>query len=461
MLCLAASFLTSAAHAQDKTAKTRRPNVLFLFTDDQRADTVGALGNPHIITPNLDALARRGFVFNNAYCLGANAGAVCRPSRNMLLSGRSYFRFGGSSQASPKKPTFPKSMKAAGYETYHHGKRGNSAKSIHPQFDHTHYLPDGQARALGEPGKLAVDDAIAFLADRKDTRPFFMYLAFATPHDPRVAAKKYLDMYERSKIPLPKNYLPVHPFDNGEMTIRDERLEKWPRTKDAVRRHLHDYYAVITGLDHHIGRLIASLKKSGQFDNTIIIFSSDHGLAIGSHGLMGKQNVYEDGMKAPLIFAGPGIPQGKTDALVYLHDIYPTVCDLSGAKIPAGLDGRSLAPVIAGKRSGVRDSLFTSYQKVQRAVRDDRWKLIRYPQINKSQLFDLQTDPHETNNLADNPSHAAKLKQMTSLLVDWQKKLGDTQPLVVENPKNPAFDASKLGPAKKRKKKKKQDKKAA
>jgi arylsulfatase A-like enzyme len=219
----------------------RKPNVLFLFTDDQRADTIAALGNPHIQTPNLDALANRGFTFDNAYCLGSNAGAVCLPSRHMLLSGQAYFRLGKG--ASPDRPNFPTSMKQAGYVTYHHGKRGNTAPAIQQLFDHDKYVNDGQARTSGEHGKSIVDEAIDFLRGKKDDRPFFMYLAFEGPHDPRVAAKQYLDRYDRKAIPLPRNYRPFHPFDNGELKIRDENLAPWPRTEDEVRKHLHDYYA--------------------------------------------------------------------------------------------------------------------------------------------------------------------------------------------------------------------------
>src|SRR5207249_234741 len=143
-----------------------------------------------------------------------------------------------------------------------------------------------------------------------------------------------------------------------------------------------------------------------------IIFSSDHGLAIGSHGLMGKQNLYEHSMKAPLVFSGPGIRPGRSDALVYLLDIYPTVCELVGAPVPDGLDGRSLAPVIAGRTPDVRDSLFLAYRDLQRAVRDERWKLIRYPQINLSQLFDLREDPDERHDLAGDPAQQARIEQM-------------------------------------------------
>ncbi|MGH7202557.1 MAG: sulfatase-like hydrolase/transferase [Planctomycetaceae bacterium] len=432
-----------AAFADLSAAEPRRPNVLFLFTDDQRADTIAALGNEHIKTPHLDELVRSGFVFRNAYCLGSDQGAVCFPSRNMLLSGRVYFRhelqIGRRRYASAERPNFPASMKAAGYETYHHGKRGNTALEIHKVFDHSKYLKDEAARTSGRPGKPIVDDAIEFLGNRDASRPFFMFLAFATPHDPRVASKELMHEYDRENIPLPANYMPLHPFDNGWMTGRDERLAAWPRTKDEIQGHLHDYYAVITGIDRQIGRLLQTLKESGQYDDTLIIFSSDHGLAIGSHGLMGKQSVYEHSMKPPLIFAGPGIPNGETDALVYLHDIYPTVCDLVGTEIPDGLDGRSLAPVISGEAASVRDSIFLAYENVQRAVRDERWKLIRYPHINKTQLFDLKTDPHELHNLADDPQQSQRIEQMLALMKNWQQRVGDDAPLTSEQPRDPAF----------------------
>jgi arylsulfatase A-like enzyme len=255
-----------------------------------------------------------------------------------------------------------------------------------------------------------------------------------------------MDLYQQDKIPLPKNYKPIHPFNNGEQFVRDELLAGLPRTEDEVRKHLHDYYAVISAMDHHIGRLLAATKELGMYDNTIFIYSADHGLAIGSHGLFGKQNLYEAGMKPPLVFAGPGIPQGETQALVYLYDIFPTVCDLVGSKIPAGLDGKSLKPVIEGKASGVRDTLFLAYRDVQRAIRDSRWKLIRYPQVNVTQLFDLQNDPHELVNLADRPENAERIKSLTAEMKKWQADLGDKAPLIVENPQDPRWDPSDRPP---------------
>jgi arylsulfatase A-like enzyme len=266
-----------------------------------------------------------------------------------------------------------------------------------------------------------------------------MYLGFAAPHDPRVAAKPYMDMYQRDQIPLPKNFLPVHPFDNGEMTVRDELLNPWPRTEDDIRRHLHEYYGMITGLDYHIGRLLAHFKDTGLYDNTIIVFSADQGLAIGSHGLMGKQNLYEHSAKSPLFLCGPGIPQGRSDALVYLMDLFPTFCSLVGAPPPEGVDGTSLTPIIYDLQVRVRRSLFLSYRDVQRAIRDDRYKLILYPHNNVHQLFDLETDPEEITNLASDPEFARRIDAMTAAIGEWQGILGDTLPLVSENPSDPKF----------------------
>ncbi|MGH9841223.1 MAG: sulfatase-like hydrolase/transferase, partial [Blastocatellia bacterium] len=357
----AQSQQTTGNPVKKDPATAKRPNVLFLFADDMRADSLGALGNPVVKTPNLDTIVLRGFVMANAYCLGGNSAAVCTPSRNMLLSGNAYFRWRDfappgadpnrkGSLAPGDAPNFPLSMKDAGYFTYHHGKRGNTAPLIQAKFEINKYLKDDLLdRTDGEPGRRIVDEAIAFLKEKKDERPFLMYLAFASPHDPRVAAKKYMDLYDRDKLPLPKNYLPQHPFDNGEMTVRDERLSPWPRTEAEVRKTHHEYYATISGLDFQIGRLLETLRELKLDDDTIIVFSADQGIAIGSHGLLGKQNLYDHSMKAPLVFAGPGIPRGRSDALVYLLDIYPTVCELAGAPLamlPQSIDGISFKSVM-------------------------------------------------------------------------------------------------------------------
>ena len=255
----------------------------------------------------------------------------------------------------------------------------------------------------------------------------------------RVADRRFLELYREDEILLHRNYLTVHPFDNGEMTVRDERLAPWPRTPDEVRRQLREYYAVISGLDFHLGRLLARIAEQKDAGETIIIFTSDHGLAIGSHGLFGKQNLYEHSMRVPLVFAGSGIKHGSSEALVYLLDLLPTICDLAGAKSPANIDGQSLAPILRGEKATVRSSLGTAYRDVQRTIRDDRWKLIRYPQINRTQLFDLANDPDEMRNLVRRPEHADQLSRMTRLLEEWQRTVGDKQPLAVDHPQSAEF----------------------
>jgi arylsulfatase A-like enzyme len=302
--------------------------------------------------------------------------------------------------------------------------------------------------------ELFSDSIIEFLKAQKGAdKPFLAYVAFNLPHDPRLAPKNYHEPYNAKKPPLPPNYLPQHPFNNGDLIGRDERLAPWPRTQEVVRQHLADYYSAITFLDAQVGRILAALKEAGLEENTIVVFASDHGLAIGSHGLFGKQNLYDCSMHAPLIFAGPGIPQGKqNDSLCYLLDIYPTLGELTGVKAPEGNEGKSLLAVMQGKGDSARKALFFAYRDIQRAVCDRRWHLIRYTQINKTQLFDLENDPHETRDLAGDATKARVIERLTSQLQMFQKGYGDTQPLTTDKPAPVEFDFSKVPPVKEKKK---------
>ena len=423
-----------------------KPNILHIHADDHRPDGLHALGNPLLQTPNLDSLVERGMTFTHCYTMGSTIGAVCTPSRTMMLTGRSWQRIpkapDAATNAADPATFLPRVMAAAGYQTWHMGKKGNGFPAGLQEFE-TSNIDDANGKTPADDrahcSQRLADHTIQFLQKRAAeniSKPFYIYLAPPVPHDPRSAEPQFHALYDPAKIPLSPAFMPQHPFDNGEMTVRDEQLAPWPRTPEDTKQQNADYYSCVTGLDHHVGRIFAELKSSGQWDNTIIVFSGDNGLSLGEHGLFGKQNLYEfGGMHVPLVIAGPGIPKGKSEALVYLMDLFPTFAEFAGAQVPVGVEGRSIAPIIQGKTTKVRDVLYTAYRDCQRAIRDDRWKLIRYPLVDRTQLFDLRTDPHELNNLADRPEHAAKLAELTALLVKEMSRYADKSPLQVEKPK--------------------------
>ena len=452
-------LLTSCAPAPEP-APAKRPNFLFLFADDQRADTIGAWGNSHIQTPTLDRLATQGYSFRANYNMGGNSGAVCVPSRAMVNTGLAYFRLRTNDLEGAK--LLPEILGEHGYVTFATGKWHNQRPSWLRGFqrgkavffggmsDHTKVplvdlLPDGTLgndREAGFSSEVFADAAVEFLKSYRDDKPFYAYVAFTAPHDPRQPPEKYRQMYYDKRPLMPRNYLPQHPFNLGpNMTGRDENLAAWPRPKEVISEQLAEYYGLITHLDEQIGRVVAALEESGHAGNTYIVFAADHGLAVGSHGLLGKQNIYEHSQRCPLIIAGPGIPKNQSStALTYLLDVFPTVLSLAGLPLPSGLDGQDLSPIWRGAKRRVRDTLFLGFTDWSRSLRDERYKLIRYPQIGHIQLFNLQDDPDEMNSLAEKPEHAARVREMTSLLEQWQKRLGDTQPLVVENPQPKEID---------------------
>ena len=455
MLRFAALFLTAVS----LLAAADRPNILFLFADDQRADTIAAWGNPHIQTSNLDRLARAGCSFRSNYCMGSDGGAVCVPSRAMLNSGKAFFRIKMDLEG---EQTLGQQLQQAGYHTFATGKWHNQRPSWLRSFkqgksimfggmsDHTDVPvedlgPDGKLKSGANQRKfssrLFADNVIEFLENYEGEAPFYVYAAFTAPHDPRQPPQRYRDFYYRSRPPLPPNFLPQHPFDNGNMAGRDEELADWPRTPLVVSDQIAEYYGMITHLDEQIGRILEALDRSGKAENTYVIFTADHGLAVGSHGLLGKQNIYEHSMKSPLIVRGPDVPAGKsTDAFTYILDLFPTVLNLAGASIPTGVDGIDIRPLWTGEKQQNRDALFLSYRNLMRSVRDHRWKLIRYPQVDHTQLFDLENDPHEMRNLAADPAQKARIGTMMGMIQAAQKQYGDNQELTVANPKPKEID---------------------
>jgi arylsulfatase A-like enzyme len=424
----------SARAAEPKLVTTDKPNVLFIFNDDQRADTIAALGNPDIKTPNLDRLVRSGLAFRRAYMQGGFTGATCVPSRAMLLSGQSLFHVDTKLL---RDETWPAAFGRAGYTTFISGKWHNGEKSVAASFqsgrsvffggmsrnplnDSVRDLKDGAltpARPAGQHLCAAfADAAVQFLGEAGD-RPFFCYVAFDGPHDPHIVPEDFPVRYDPDKIPRPPNFMPQHPFDNGEMKIRDEVLLPHPRTPGGVRKMLADYYRYISYLDMLIGRVLDTLDASPYARNTIVVFSADSGVARGSHGLIGKQNLYEHSVRVPLIVSGPGIPAGKTtDAMCYLYDVLPTLGAMCGVPPPPKSEGMDLGAVLRDPGRPGRSELVFAYRNVQRAVETPEWKIIRYPHVNRTQLFNLQADPNEMHDLAGDDQYAARLKEMSALL---------------------------------------------
>ncbi len=428
------------------------PNVLFFLTDDQRFDTIGALGNPLIRTPNLDRLVARGVSFRRAHIPGGTSGAVCMPSRAMLHTGRSLFHLDDVGQEIPREhATLGETFRRAGYECHGIGKWHNGRMAFARSFtggdeiffggmsDHWnvpayHFDPTGEyaARLPRVPDpmhsnqveyracdhihagrhstELFVDAACDFLRERDRQRPFFLYVALLAPHDPRTMPEAFRQLYDPESLPLPENFRAEHVIDTGALRCRDELLAGFPRQPSEVRRHLAEYYAMISHLDAELGRLLATLESVGDLSDTIIVVAGDNGLAVGQHGLMGKQNVYEHSVRVPLLVSGPEVPAGVTsDALVYLFDLFPTLCDLCRMPVPESVEGRSLRPCWETGDRG-RDSLYLVYADAVRGVSDGRRKLIEYA-CGATQLFDLEEDSWEKNNLAEQPEARGDLEQ--------------------------------------------------
>ncbi len=262
--------------------------------------------------------------------------------------------------------------------------------------------------------------------DALGTPPFFMYVAFHAPHDPRQAPKEFVDLYPPEEIKVPPNHLPEHPFDQGDHKLRDEVLAPFPRTKEAVQVQISEYYAIITHLDQQIGRVLDALEKSGEADNTIVIFSADQGLAVGQHGLMGKQNQYDHSVRMPFVLCGPGIEAGrKIETMIYLQSLFATTCDMARIETPQTVQFPSLVPLLTGRTERLYDSIYGAYRDLQRMARTERYKLIRYPHVNEVQLFDLQEDPWETKDLAEDPRYADTVRSLDEQLHRWMKETGD------------------------------------
>lgn len=451
-----------------------KPNVLFIFLDDLTHDAIGALGDRGVKTPHVDGLIKSGTAFTSAYMMGGWHGAYSVASRSQLLTGRymwnsldqSKLKYEEDLQA---EQTWPQEMKKAGYKTFMTGKWHISHVEPHELFDvvdtprkggmpvtvkESYDRPqegkpdlwspyDESIGGFWEGGKhwseVQADVTINFLNQNKDSKnPLFMYCAFNAPHDPRQAPKEYVDMYPLDDIEVPKNFLPVHPMYREMGAVpegRDERLAPYPRTEFAVKTHLQEYYAIISHVDAQIGRIIDAVKKNGMWDNTIIVFTADNGLAVGQHGFVGKQSLYDHSIRIPLVFSGPGVPNGeRRDQLVYLHDIVPTIYDMVDIEAPTQMEFESQYELLQDGKEDGREYIYGAYQQSKRTIRDDQYKLIFVPKANYVYLFDLKKDPYEIENLYGNKKYNKIVKRLAKEYLVLAKESGDTFDLAAEFP---------------------------
>ncbi|MCF7848284.1 MAG: sulfatase-like hydrolase/transferase [Kiritimatiellales bacterium] len=493
----AALGATAMGTAGFAAGKTDKPNILFIFADDQCHEAIRAFGKVDIDTPNLDKLVKRGTTFTHAYNMGSFSGAVCVASRSMLNTGTSVWnskRIFDSIEEYQKDIAagriWPQYMKSAGYRTYFTGKwhvgswnKGFAEEACPQVFDVANDIRKGmpnqtkegynrpKSKADYEAGwkpwekerggfweggkhwsEMVGDRGEEYLAQAaKEDTPFFMYLAFNAPHDPRQSPKEYVDKYPLDRIPVPANKLPEYPYAEAicGKNLRDEQLAPYPRTDYAVKVNRQEYYAIISHMDAQIGRILAALEKSGKADNTYIFFSADHGLAVGHHGLIGKQNMYDHSVRVPFIINGPGVKAGKRiDAPIYLQDVMPTTLELAGVPKPEQVFFNSVMPLVRGESKGSYNAIYGCYLDRQRMITKDGWKLIHYPTIQVDLLYNLTVDPQEMNDLAKNPEYAGKVKELHSALRALCKEMND--PLDLDHPPAPREKTGKKNKQKKK-----------
>lgn len=472
--------------------KKGNPNIVFLFTDDQTFASVNSLGNEEIYTPNLDRMVNYGTTFTHAYNMGGWNGAVCVASRSMIISGaylwnaKEQTTLWGKKDSVALQQKWPKLMEQAGYDTYMTGKWHVQApaniifsqtKHIRPGMpedrrgelsaafkkwktesgdmtDWNSYLPMGYARPASKNdtewsstdtlqggfweggthwSEVVRNDAIDFIDHAKTKEhPFFMYLAFNAPHDPRQAPQKFLDMYPLDSIQVPESFLPEYPYKDAignQPTLRDEALAPFPRTEYAVKKHRQEYYAIISHLDEQIGFILDALEASGKMDDTYIFFGADHGLSVGQHGLLGKQSLFDHSIRIPMIVMGPDVPKNKRlHQDVYLQDIMASSLELADVDKPDYVQFNSFMDILSGENTmgNYHKGVYGAYMNLQRMIRKDGYKLLVYPKIDKVLLFDMKNDPNEMTDLSEQPRHKERVNALFKELVELQKTMNDS-----------------------------------
>ncbi|QEG00324.1 Choline-sulfatase [Stieleria maiorica] len=480
---------TAAQNKASAKQPKKRPNILFILADDQSPFDLQIYNKrSKLETPNLDRLAAEGMVLDAAHHMGSWSGAVCTPSRHMIMSGRSVWHLPnrGRAKQNPNADnpqlvptdlpdhTMAAVFNRAGYDTMRTCKRGNSYDAANQLFTIVHEATKrGGTHESGSAWH--ADRVLDYLGQReatKDTDPFLIYFGFSHPHDTRDGRSDLNAKYgavnhtDKDSLPpadpkqpeLPVNYLPEHPFHHGHPGLRDEEKVSgvWKRRDErTIRNELGREFACSENIDDQIGRVLEKLEQLGELDNTYIFYTADHGMAIGRHGLQGKQNLYEHTWRVPFIAKGPGIPKGtRAPGNIYLMDVLATICDLTGVDAPTTNEGTSFAPVLFGKQQVIRETLFGVYcggtKPGMRCVKQGDWKLIKYDvldgKVRQTQLFNLADNPHEfltehhdasvnalvgttpapeQVNLADDPKYKAQRSRLEKLLLEEMRRLDD------------------------------------
>ncbi len=420
-------------------------NILLIVTNDQSYDTISCLGDNQAITPNIDELCESGLVFTNCHISGGVTDAVGEGSRASLHSGQDLFAIYDTNNTLKKElPLLGQVLRQEGYNTLFTGKWQNNIESFNRSFSDARNIFFGgmwdhfnvPLADYDDSGKydfyqkyvvnfsasrevtqmrsnkvinnvhstdIITDSALELLSKYKDDAPFFLNVSYLAPHDPRVEDKKYIDMYRDVETKLPDNFEPQHDFIFCDHETRDETMFKTPLDESVFIEEIRNYLAMITHIDDGVGKIVQELKTQGLYDNTIIVFTSDNGICLGSHGLVGKQNLYDKSIKVPLIVSG-GIrhePQ-VIESLIFQQDLFPTVIDLMNVEVDGVEKKFSFKKVLNGETECIREYLYLGLSDYIRGIKTQSYKLIKYrPKagIEINQLYDLAHDPYEINNL--------------------------------------------------------------
>lgn len=440
MLALGMQAPRTAAQAADA-----KVNVLFIAIDDLRPE-LGCYGNKVVQTPHIDSLAAAGVRFERAYCQFP----LCNPSRTSMLTGRhptttgvldnrSYFR-----TQHPDWVSLPQHFKASGYIA------ARTGKIFHGGIDDTDAWTTGGERRVDpktRKGQVAANSdrivklegdgemhgdyrtatrAVALLEELKD-RPFFLAVGFSKPHSPPTAPAKLFDLYEPAQIQLPPDFalLPTVPPGFPQASVPGRSGDLFigrEATPEAAREMIRAYYASLTFVDVQIGRVLAALDRLQLRDKTIIVLFGDHGYHLGEKGKWSKHNsLFEVAARVPMILCVPGAAAGKSSPrTVQLLDVYPTLVELCGLPAVPGLEGHSLAPLVKDPQRDWSHPAYTACRSgpaFGRSVRTERWRYSDFSGGDAGELlFDEAADPHETKNLAGDPTHKEVVAEMKALL---------------------------------------------